>query len=347
MGGLKGVLRWALLAVLQAVASEAAMEFLIMSQPTLRAILYVKLPDTVPRLLVPSGINAPKAIAVDQAHNRLFIVDAPAAKIVWYQLIALKEGRLLTDGIQHDAIVGWAADGITVDGQGNLYFTGKAVAPELGPQKIGVWKQPFVNIQTGVTNLPSEIYSSQGAAGPNPVNTPSGLGTDGIHLFWANTVSGKQMGTVVRADAAGPTPDSVGLPAFRIMSDNADTASSVVLTPKYAFWATGNSIYGVSKNQANERCGESGCVLVTDQLDVPMGMVFDGDGTVYVADQGKGAVYSFSSGDLEGMDLIKTLDADGVYGVDLFRVDFAHKPAHAGAATFSALFAAVMAALVM
>jgi len=302
-----------------------ATKYLVLSVPKDRQIGYFKVPETTFHLLVVGG-NAgpalPKAITIDQENARLFVADVPTQKIYWYQLIVLPDGKLVTDGRQHVAVEFVEPNWLAVDGVGNLFFSGKLILPPPSTSVEGIYKHDTIALATGVTTNPKEIWMRTNSGVPTPkVWAPTGLATDNFHLFWGNGQEGKTHGSLVKA-AAEP-PDVQPEMSVKAIADNSDEVRGVVLTPTSVFYTTADGIFGVSKSKVGQTCTDSGCALLSNALTSPMGMVWDGDGTVYVAehDNEKGAIYSFpSNGPLGAHHLVKYVDAAGAYSLDVLEV---------------------------
>jgi len=284
------------------------------------------LPETVFHLLIVGGEKGPanpKAIAVDTENSRIFVGDTPTQKIYWYQLIVLPDGKLITDGRQHVAVEAVEPKWLAVDGVGNLYFSGKMMIPPPAPaSQEGIYMHDAIALATGVSINSKELWMRTNSGAPSPrVWAPTGLATDNFHLFWGNGQDAKTHGALVKA-AVHP-PDVQPELSVKPIADNSDEVRGVVLTPNTVFYTTSDGIFGVSKSKVGAACQPSTCALLSGALTSPQGMVWDGDGTVYVAeaDIEKGGIYSFpSNGPLGAHALSKFVDASGVYGLEVFEV---------------------------
>jgi len=298
------------------VALASATEFLIMTLPTLRQIAYVALPDPVLRMLVLSDLVAPKGLAIDTGLNRLYVTDSAQQKIFWYQLVAVGS-KLITDGRQHIALESVETNDITVDGAGNLYFTGKQIVLPPMTSQEGVYRHPAIALYTGLTTEPLNTWNAGNTA--SHLSAAAGITNDNLNVFWGNAQGGETAGSVVRAAATPPdmSPES----AVRSLAQNEDSVRSLCLTPLSAFYTTGNGIYGLSKSKINADCVEGSCAMISDELRDPQGIVWDGDGTVYVADGTVNKIYSFPSGALEAH-VLSEVAAPGskVHGLALLQV---------------------------
>merc|ERR1719263_570753 len=297
------MMKWLLLAL-----AAAEKQFLVMTLPNLRQIAYVALPDPVLRVLVIKDLVAPRSLALDAGLFRLYVTDSAQQKVFWYQL-SVQGDKLITDGTQHIALESVETNNIAVDGSGNLYFTGKQlVLPPLTPTS-GVWRNSALNLHTGVTNMPGAV--------------------------WTGANTGNPAGTLVVAPSDPPDMNAEG--AVRMLTDNADSARSITLTPSFLFYTTPDGIYGVTKTKTGSDCAPDTCKLISTEATEPQGITWDGDGTVYVADAAGSKVWSFPSGALMAHHLTHVCDAPRVHGLVLVQVP----DKEAAAAMFGALLVAL------
>jgi hypothetical protein len=291
--------------------------YLISSFPEFRCINYVRLPDLVWRPLVVSGLGSPHSVVVDEDRLRLYVVDNAVVKIFWYQLIALPDGTLISDGRQHIAVQNMAVRNLALDLEGNLWFSGTSTPVPPIPPIDAIWKQPLMIIdQSLLSGVPIDPLP-QWTSG-HTKSSPSPLVLDAFSIYYGNGMQGKEKGSVIKAGQAVPAGGG-GLVG---MADNTDTVYSIAVTPTVLFYGADNAIYGVAKTKVGASCGATGdqCKVITDLVKKPTSMLWDGDGTIYVADNGAGAIYSFASGSASPHALDKIIDAGEVYGLDVLTV---------------------------
>jgi len=321
------MMRW----LLFALAVAAGDSFLVMTLPTLRQIAYVALPDPVLRQLVVSGLVNPRGVALDSGLFRLYVTDSAQQKVFWYQL-SIQGGRLITDGTQHIALESVETDNIAVDGGGNLYFTGKQlVLPPLSPTS-GVWRNSALNCHTGTTNAPGVVWTAANTA--NKWSSSAAVATDNLAVFWGPAQNGEATGTVVKAPTDPPDMKPEG--AVMTLAHNEDAVKGIVLTPNFLFYTTPDGVYGITKSKSDAGCeDENTCRLISSETKSPVGIAWDGDGTVYVADSEQNKVFSFPSGALLSHHLTTVCETElggakhGVHGLAIVQV--AEKPAAAAA----------------
>lgn len=308
-------------------AGQETTKYLIATIPVLKQIHYAKLPDTVMRALVVSGLISPSTIAVDSVNNRLFVSDKAQFKIFWYQLITTGDGKLITDGTQHVAMEAVQANWMTVDGAGNLYYTGAAVPPPGFTAAPTVYKHGAIALATGATINPEVLWDpsntvTMAGTAAKVGNSPSGIATNGFDVYWGNAEEGTIRGSVLRAPA---TPQTVA-PHTQVKSvaDNVEATRGMVLTPKFLFYATGDKggqVFGVPQTRVGTCAGTTDCHVIVGpgKLMDPTGLIWDGDGTVYVADAGAQKVFTFPSGSLGEHEITEVASAP-LYDIALLQV---------------------------
>mmetsp|Transcript_72893 Transcript_72893/g.158215 ORF Transcript_72893/g.158215 Transcript_72893/m.158215 type:complete len:446 (-) Transcript_72893:56-1393(-) len=177
----------------------------------------------------------------------------------------------------------------------------------------------------------------------NPhVTVPAGIVSDGIRLYWANQASGKTAGAAVQGEVNPKAPPNMA------------PGSEPAAFPSLALTNITEAAYGIAKS--------SSCVFISSQdvnspvgggivygmaqtggdvynfatnLGTPRGLVWDGDQTIFVADEGANTVSSFPAGRLmNNAPLSKTVEFAGAYGVAILAATdtaFSHKAAAFGA----------------
>lgn len=299
--------------------SDGSTDYLIASFPEFRVVNYVRLPDLVWRPLIVTGLANPRSVVVDEDRARVYIADPGLCKIVWYQLISLPDGTLISDGRQHVAVQAVNVRSLALDLTGSLWFSAVSTPTPPIPSIDAIWKQPLLTIdQTAASGTPLEPLPQWTKAATS--SNPSPLVLDAFNIYFGNEMEGKTKGSVVKASQSVPLANpSSGISP---MADNADVVYSVAVTPNALFYGADGAIYGVQKNKVGASCGATGdlCKVITDLVKKPTAMLWNGDGTVFVADNGAGAIYSFASGSVSPHALDKIIDAGEVYGLDILKV---------------------------
>jgi len=332
--------------------AAGSIKYVIATFPTFGQINYMKLPDPSWRPLLPSkGLVEPKAICVDIRNKRLYVADPAAGMVYWYQLLVMPDFRLLSDGRKRLAVANVAADGLAIDGLGNLYVAGRthaAVSVE------GIFKQDVKTIEKTLPKAPRSIWTGGNARllFPNgTVNTlaspvlfqPGSVAVSAFQIYWGNKLLPVNGTVLVQANIGGPPPApspavmassfiiqeryaAMHNGAMRPITDAVPGIMGIALTPTSLLYATKGGVYGINLNDVPKGCGANNilCPLVAEASD-PTGMVWDGDGTIYVADRMAGAVFSFPAGAMSKQTLVKASDAKGVFSVALFETSAARQ----------------------
>lgn len=329
-------------------------KYVIASFPGFRQINYMKLPDPTWRPLLPSrGLVEPKTICVDTRNKRLYVADPAAGMVYWYQLMVLEDFRLLSDGRKRLAVANVAADGLAVDGLGNLYVAGRAQAAKAVE---GIFKQDVKTIERGADlhDVPRPIWTNfwarylWGNGTVNPLQAPvlfqpGSVAVSAFQVYWGNKLKPVNGTALVQANLGGPPPRpspavmassfiiqeryaAIHNGSMRPITDKVPGIMSIALTPTTLLYATKGGVYGINLNDVPKGCGADNarCPLIAEPTD-PTGMVWDGDGTVYVADRMAGAVFTFAAGAMTKQTLVKASDAKGAFSVAIFETAAAHK----------------------
>lgn len=328
--------------------------FLIISSPSEKKVVWTTLHEDPSRgsiegralPLVTSGLVRPMGIAVDRKNGFLYVADAGQKKIFSFHLAIETVGntkRLIAPGQQDIVCEGHAVESLTIDHAGNLFFSAPA-SKSINKISADVMKMIRLgHIQAGSLTVVSEknLEEEEQAAktlakvrqkeGPGPTNAPklqphilatyeakhdpqvSHLGSilaDGDDLYWTNEKDGKKFGTVVKGEV-----------------DTHEHAAA-------ALTKVSNGAYGLAKAHGTMFFTRNGTVpgtgLVTgfllsdativlnfaSSLARPRGLAFDGDETMYVADEASGRVYSFPAGVMmTDAPLAATVPMDGAHGL--------------------------------
>jgi len=327
-------------------------KYIIASFPPFKQINYMKLPDPTWRPLLPSrGLVEPKTVCVDSRKKRLFVADPAAGMVYWYQLMVMPDLRLLSDGRKRLAVANVAADGLAVDGLGNLYVAGRthaAVSVE------GIFKQDVKTIDQTLHKAPRPIWTGKTARylwgnGTLNVNAspvlfqPGSVAVSAFQVYWGNKLLPVNGTVLVQANLGGPPPkpspavlkssfiiqarySAMHNGSMRPITDKVPGITAIALTPTSLLYATKGGVYGISLSDVPKGCGADNarCPLIAESTD-PTGLVWDGDGTVYVADRMAGAVFSFAAGAMSKQTLVKASDAMGAFSVTFFEIAAAHQ----------------------
>lgn len=262
---------------------------------------------------------------------------------------------LVTSGVRLTISQGHPVEYVTIDEHGNLFYTApdtnninKIKASVLRKLATGEFTASTMQIISEKTLEAQQIASANIArtkkksnktvdalptdappvqphilsvyeAKMNPnVSSPASIWADGADLYWTNQKDGKTAGTIVKGQT-DPKPNV--------------SKSGVAPFPAVAITHVANGAYGLAKStqafffsRESDHPGSglvTGLLMDTDitidfvtTLAAPRGLVFDGDQTVYVADQVGGNVYSFPTGRMmTNVPLTRTVSMKGAFGL--------------------------------
>jgi len=284
-------------------ASSGLLGYLIISTPRSGKIQYVKLPangdlsGATPRTLIETGLKHPQGLAIDHKRKRLFVADPDVQKIFAYQ-IQESGDTLSTDGRQ--TVISEKAESrwVAVDGLGNVFFSDEP--------KSQILKIDMARILRGNTKA-EIIYSGQELS---QVSRPGGVAVDNFHVFWSNKRFGTKAGAIVKGSEVLDT-SSLLENNIAVLAANTPKSYGVCLALNNVFFTDSEKhIYGVKKSGGP-------VVEVSSVLKSPRGCVWDGDGTVFVADRAQGAVFSFPGNmhRITGADVTKAFDIEDAFGL--------------------------------
>jgi len=272
----------ATLVLFQRVLADEPSKYLIISAPTLSKVVYTKLPDDTttgvtgdPKPLIDEGLKMPQGLAVDHKRNTLYVADPDLRKVLCYKL-SFSGGNMMVNGepsvAAQDKEVRWVA----VDGTGNVFITDEANGQVL--------RVPADKLLRG-DPTPMVLYDS---ATNSHVSAPGGIAVDNFHVYWTNKAAGTEetVGTVIRGFEKPQGTNAAG--GVVQLARNVPKAYAVCLSENNVFYTNSDKVvFGVKKTG-------SAIATVSDVFEEPRGCVWDGDGTIYVADKKAGTVSSFA-----------------------------------------------------
>lgn len=233
------------------------------------------------------GLAQPEGLAMWHGKSKavLYVADASAQAIYAYQITGSQEldpanpmkMGTVTAGPQQLVVKGInSVSGLALDGFGNLYFStidgivGMIESTALDP------------IQT--TTAHTILYSSDSA---KTVSSPFSLAADNFNVYWTNQENGQGEGVVIKAFERDAKALAAKYPEYpKPLAKNAAKALGVCVAKNNVFF-TGETqfLYGVKTTGG-------GVTEVSRNFKSPRSCAYDGENTLYVADNKANAVYS-------------------------------------------------------
>jgi len=308
-----------LLPIIHATRSHPT-KFLIVSTPRTPRIYYMKVshgdlrykPAAQMQPLIDTGLVHPQGLALDQRRSQLYVADPDSRRIFAYPLSASTTS--LTAGEPVVCADNVEARWVTLDGHGNLFFSDE-------PQNQ-ILKISALQLAAG-DMTPTVVYDGKDST---QVSFPGGVAVDALHAYWVNKQAGIEVGSLIEAPVApsatrklasgSPSPATQGRldGSMMALSKVADKSYGVCLAPQNIYFTQPEAtLIGVRKDRSH-------AATISNRLRNPRGCAWDGDGTVYVADRGAGAVFSFAANmpELSAVQLTKTADLEDAFGVAIF-----------------------------
>merc|ERR1719171_1233467 len=263
----------------------------------------------------------------------------------------------MSDGKQVTIVEGQEVVWVSVDSHGNLYYTSSLSNEVLSVDREVLSKIQSKEISASALKTESQhaadvakdlaankLLESENLPTPRPVLKPtikvlysqaegedSASAPAGIAVYWGNGASGTTLGSLI----GGQRQPSEGQAVNKIAA-NTNTAYGVACSSNAVFYTDKTQfVYGVKKAGGTPE-------KMTTTLQSPRGLAWDGDGTVFVADQASNMVYSFPSGRLAPASLARTVSLHDAFGLAIVSKDdpFAAPSAACLVPLLAALFAA-------
>lgn len=178
--------------------------------------------------------------------------------------------------------------------------------------------------------MPVVVTLYQASANPH-VGVPGGLVADGVNLFWVNAGEGTEKGTVVQGEMVPEAPANLaggsGAASFETfpLANNSAVAYGIAETYNMLVYTSGSTeVYGISRSGGAP-------ITMTRTMEQARGVVWDGDGTVYIADQAASTIYSMPCGRMsENLPMDRTVDFHDAYGLAILHPTRAAPSARSG-----------------
>lgn len=156
----------------------------------------------------------------------------------------------------------------------------------------------------------------QGGTSANAA-APAGVAIDDDSVYWTNMAEGTTKGSVATGLAGpleleslpGDGAQAASVLDSRIVAKNTAAAFGVVVANDKVVYTDAHVVYGIVKR--------GGAVVpLQEGMSAPRGLAWDGDNTMFVADQGASVIYSFACGRLvPGLQFNHVIDFKGPFGL--------------------------------
>lgn len=303
-------------------------EYIFVSQPGQRSVAVTEVNALTRKVtrearpFITSGLREPCGLAVDHTRQRLYVADPKAHKVFMYKLYFGSQGVSVRQDKQYIAAHGMTPRWVAVDDKGTMFATDEArsFVAEVDAETLsylGRDDAPVGAVQPKFAKLYAGSDTRQ-------VDRPGGIAVDGNNLFWGNRHRGNPYGSILMAPEDPDARLSRGVPRMiHSLSRNVAKVYGVCAAPNLVFYTGGaRMVYGAKPASYQGR--PSATVMLNDYA-MPRGCVWDGDGTVFLADKGGNVVWSFPSSEHSfGLtQATKLFSVDDPYGVAVFRPNLA------------------------
>jgi len=247
---------------------------------------------------------------------------------------------LATDGVQLRILSDVQVEWVTVDVNGDVFYSDKGSlsinripfgvidalahgdsqrAKQLAWQakKLFYQKAPPATTETSPYGLPVYV----GSINPH-VTVPAGIASDGMRLYWTNSEGGQESGAVASGEVDPHLPANTPpgarppFPSFGL-ANNTDRGFGVAKSSNMVFFSSSEKGHGVVYGVLDGNY--PAIVEFATGLLTPMGLVWDGDQTLFVADEAGDSVYSMPVGRFApDAPLEKSAILRGPFGVAMF-----------------------------
>lgn len=287
------------------------------------------------------GLQAPEGLALytGKDHARtLYVSDGPAAgasstmSSIYAYGITVSDTDLSAGSPRTvlENIVG-GAKWLALDSLGNLFYTSTGDEDNQGR----IMKVDVAGLAPGGKAVAKVLWGPE-TKSESFISLPGGIASDGFHVFWANTDSGKTAGSVVRAGEIRGQGELTNK-APKAIAKASDSAYGVCMAKDNLFFTDASQVlYGVKKS------GSASAMALSNDFKSPRGCAYDSEGSLYVADAALNAVYSLP-GNMPSLrkvqHLTKVVDIQAPAQVAVFIAN--------GAARHTALLAALAVAVAL
>lgn len=298
-------------------AESSGNKYLIGSFPTEKVVAYSHLPEKIWRPLPAVTLGQPTAIAIDRAERWMYVSDIATGRIWRYTLKFKKDGTMETSSTRMLVVDGHVVKWMTVDSTGDLFFTGHEVGS--GTSQDVLYKSEKKMTKFGFTVEPIRYSGFNEPNAPNE-STPldaTGITSDGNDIYWGRREQGFHHGSICKGVLAKNDAHLDDMEVTPLLNATEDV-KGLAVTKEKVFFVADVGVYGISKGWTLQKPA-----LVAENVDnktwLPKSILWDTEGTMYVTDTDKGAVYTFSSRYSHKQNVSKYVDAPGIDSIAFFK----------------------------
>jgi len=311
------------------------LSFVFVSSPAEHKVSYAEVQTTGhtavggTRALISSYVQQPFGLAYEPLQSALFVADIGREEVLRYKLEVTRTGsvpsyQVVVVGTPLVVVKGMIIKWVAVDTLGNLYYTGaesgtinrlsalglkQIVDKVVGPTDMATVTAQE-NILLAEATASEQLHSSSHHAkrgtnsvvtlyeqGVSPhVSSPRGIVTSGNKVYWVNGKDGQRVGDdglVIGSLAAGWTDPASHVAATGYSStavaSNSPASVGVAACPNSVVFSDGaQNVFAMTL--------AGHLMTLADTFDAARGIVWDGDGSLYVADSTKGGVFALPCG---------------------------------------------------
>lgn len=303
-------------------------EYIFVSQPGQRSVAVTEVNALTRKVvrdsrpLITKGLREPSGLAVDHSRQRLYVADPKSHKVFMYKLYFGDDGLSVHEDQQYVAARDVTPRWVALDEEGTLFCTdeGRSFIAEIDAKDLDQLGQQDV-MNDDVRPQFHRLYAGEQT---RQVDKPGGIDVRGNKLYWGNRARGRPYGSLLSAPEDPQAELARGVPEMiKALSNNVDKVYGVCASPSLVFYTgSARDVYGAKPGSYQARANTK--VLLNNYAS-PRGCVWDGDGTVFLADKGGDAVWSFPSSmhNIGLFQATKLFSVEDPYGVAVFRPSLA------------------------
>mmetsp|Transcript_39216 Transcript_39216/g.94274 ORF Transcript_39216/g.94274 Transcript_39216/m.94274 type:complete len:337 (-) Transcript_39216:116-1126(-) len=202
----------------------------------------------------------------------LYVADVGKKTILAFDINVASDSISLTKP-ERVVVRNQPARWLAVDRWDNLFYTNEETntVMKVDSKTLRAGKQESVKVYDQTTKL---------------VNVPGGIAVDNYYVYWGNKVDGQVHGSVIKGFEDPPA--DAGPSSAAMLAKNSLSTVGVCAAASNIFFTNPGAghVYGIKKAGGD-------VAVVTSRASSPKGCGWDGDGTMFLADEAGDAIFSF------------------------------------------------------